>query len=276
MSSKQLTGNGQGTRSPATGTNPADFPLGSPQSRAAARAMIERMNYLSPDDEDALMLLHLLTGRTLGQEQFRASAVYKRGLELSERRDDSTCLGVDRDRWTIASICFRICFGREPVAGDVLRHGDVELAFCPAIREADLRQHEEAWTRQLPNLLFPFKFEDGKVYALEYKDRHTETEWVECFTGSLFFRTAEQWWRTIVDEALYGRGPRPNRHELIAGKYIEVEEPITISAVTFAGIKDRKHALRPSTDDEMRQARPEPTGGILGAIAELQRTSEGQ
>jgi hypothetical protein len=41
---------------PATGINPASFPLGSMESRAAIRAMLLRRSDLSDDDRDALVL----------------------------------------------------------------------------------------------------------------------------------------------------------------------------------------------------------------------------
>jgi len=41
MECKPLNGNGEQERPPATKLKPADFPLGSPQSRAAARAMLQ-------------------------------------------------------------------------------------------------------------------------------------------------------------------------------------------------------------------------------------------
>jgi hypothetical protein len=55
MSRKPLKGNGNsnGAIAPA---NLTDFPLSSPQSRAAARALFTRKNALSQDDEDALTL----------------------------------------------------------------------------------------------------------------------------------------------------------------------------------------------------------------------------
>jgi hypothetical protein len=41
---------------PATGINPASFPLGSMESRAAIRALLLRRSALSDDDLDALVL----------------------------------------------------------------------------------------------------------------------------------------------------------------------------------------------------------------------------
>ena len=41
---------------PATGINPAGFPLGSVESRAAIRALLLRRSALSDDDTDALVI----------------------------------------------------------------------------------------------------------------------------------------------------------------------------------------------------------------------------
>jgi hypothetical protein len=52
MSGKPLNGNGNGRLLGATVLSPADFPLGSPQSRAAARVMLtERRPKLSSADK---------------------------------------------------------------------------------------------------------------------------------------------------------------------------------------------------------------------------------
>ena len=69
----------------ATGSSPADFPLGSTQSRVAARALLSRRNTLSQYGEDALTLyrgaVYLNAGMNPNCMHLEATAAYRRGKE---------------------------------------------------------------------------------------------------------------------------------------------------------------------------------------------------
>ncbi len=71
--------------------SPADYPLGSSESRAAARALVSERTMLSAADTDALTLYR--AGHWLSTEELRpleATAVYQRGKELQLRLFGST------------------------------------------------------------------------------------------------------------------------------------------------------------------------------------------
>src|SRR2546423_9460716 len=115
-----------------TEASPADFPLGSPQSRALARAWAEAKNPRSKKDvqrdEDALQLYEMMVELN-GQVYPDYSVIEKmpiivRANKLRLRKYGPIiplheCPGWNR--WTIASSEFEFCFDREPKAGDLLR-----------------------------------------------------------------------------------------------------------------------------------------------------------
>jgi len=76
-----------------TGPKPGDFPIGSMESRAAARAVVEHAKLhkdeLSQEDDDALTLYHLVPLLTSpmspSYQELEATAAYKRGKEVHER-----------------------------------------------------------------------------------------------------------------------------------------------------------------------------------------------
>ncbi len=117
---------------PATGINPASFPLGSMESRAAIRALLLGRSALSDDDMDALVLyagaVHLDATMKPSYRELEATAAYQRGAELCRQRRGSTVLAhLDQhlERSSAASLAFESVNGREPRAGDVLGYQDV-------------------------------------------------------------------------------------------------------------------------------------------------------
>lgn len=96
MRDNSLKGNGRGVRQGAAEISPADYPLGSPESRAAARALGSERTALSPTDGDALTLY--VARNWLSPQEGRpleATAVYQRGKELQLRLFGSTCEEYD-------------------------------------------------------------------------------------------------------------------------------------------------------------------------------------
>jgi len=131
--------------------SPADYSLGSPESRAIARAWADAKNPRNSEDrqrdDDALLLYSMafeLHGRTHPDwSTFSATSIAATGKELR----DNICgpiVPLHEDptysRRTDASGEFQHCFDREPRAGDLLRWEHVrtmrpgnagERAFAP-------------------------------------------------------------------------------------------------------------------------------------------------
>jgi hypothetical protein len=261
-----LNENGIGSRLTATGISPADFPLGSPQSRAAARALLSRRNALSQYDADALILyrgeVYLNACMSPDSHDLAATAAYSRGKELYEQRHGPPVLfhlDPHLERFTQASVQFKMAFGREPRAGDVLLFEDVQLTHSPAVNGFHFGRFIEAWRRRIPELPCPLKFEDGKVFERREPRFNNGQEWEEA-TDYL-----PEWnWRWVEAEAKGMKGELP-----------EPRNMPTIAGVVFLGLVDGKHQCRPATEDEIRQARPEPSGGILGLLAKAAARIQG-
>jgi len=111
--------------------SPADFPLGSPQSRAAARALVvarKTPHHLGQADEDALTIycgmVYVDVRMTPSYEEIERLDVYARGEELHDARYGPILPKVETDRdWhrTRASSEFEHAFGREPETVEILR-----------------------------------------------------------------------------------------------------------------------------------------------------------
>src|SRR4051812_27307837 len=106
MSGKASAGEQNRGRLPATTIGPGDFPLGSAQSRAAARAMLQMRSsqHLSQDDQDALTLYRgaslLHADMTPDYSDLEARAVYKRGRELALQQSKTQSRNIQRDNRT--------------------------------------------------------------------------------------------------------------------------------------------------------------------------------
>jgi hypothetical protein len=123
---------------PATQLSPADFPLGSPQSRAAARALLlakaPRIAPATQFDEDALAIYSAMSylDATMAPtyHDVEPTTAYIRGQELRDAVYGPIIpahLDEHLKRYTRASGEFELAFGREPKAGDVLRYEHVAL-----------------------------------------------------------------------------------------------------------------------------------------------------
>ena len=207
--------NGIGPRLTATGISPADFSLGSLQSRAAARALLSRRNALSQYDEDALILyggaVFVNARMSPSYMELEATAAYTRGKELYEQRHGSS--------------------------GDVLLFEDVQLSHSPAVNGFRFGPFIAAWHRRIPELPCPLKLEDGRVFERLDPRFNNGQEWEEA-TDYL-----PEWnWRWVE------QGAKGIERELP-----EPENMPTIAAVVFLGLIDGTHQCRPATDDEIRQ-----------------------
>ena len=247
MSAKSLRGKDNRNLLGATNISPADFPLGSPESRAAARAILGSANRLSQTDEDALTLYSLavyVNKRTSpSSDDLENTGIYRRGKELHLRQYGPPLM-THQDphhlRLTTASLNFEIVFGREPRADDVLSFAQLRewQAAHPDGRDIGIKWFIEAWERQLPEMPCPLKQQDGRLFYRLNTTYSNGIEWEEQVP-----RPTEYDWQQIEKEALnksYGElngEPRP-----------PISTIPTIPAVTFMGVVNGKHRCRPTKE----------------------------
>ena len=202
MKDNSLKRNGSSIRQGAAEFSPADYPLGSPQSRAAARALVSQRTTLSPADSDALTLY---TARNwLSTQELRpleATAVYQRGKELHLRLFGTTGDEYDGDdplwqRKDRTQRAFEFVFHRDPKPGDILRSSELIECWRSGVL-ADFSAIIAAWERSLPGLPCPLRVEDGRVlfrHNLAFTGQ--PPEWSESFAS----QAPHVWWSFIEEE----------------------------------------------------------------------------
>jgi hypothetical protein len=273
MSDNPLNGKGNGHELSATEISPADFPLGSPRSRAIARALAERKTAkpkLSQADEDALTIYGeisclgygLAPGLMPSPRGIQNTAVYARGEALSAMlRGPITPSHSDEHfkRSTPESRKFEEAFGREPQAGDILRYRHVALVNHPDLLEVKCYLFTEAWRRQIPGLLCPKRVEGGRlfIHGVENIDVQPQAIWRE------FERHIK--WLALGKPNGLRLGPLD----------LSLDEIPTIPALIFEGVGPReqyggtveeKHRCRPATKEEMQRPEIEPPKGSVLAL----------
>jgi hypothetical protein len=222
----------------ATDLNPADFPLGSLQSRAIARRLSAQLNSLPPVDEDALILFggagYLHGGMTPSSSELGATAIYKRGAELWQGRSEPV-LAADADprskRATLASLEFEWVFGREPEAGDTLTSAQVYESRSSEEIELEYGMFIEAWKRQLPELPCPLRLQAGRLFRRVASKSEEGAEWQEAVD---VYGPAH--WRFVEYEA--------SRDLMRARGVHQLEKTPHIAAVVFSGVVDGRHLCK--------------------------------
>jgi hypothetical protein len=214
---------------PATGINPASFPLGSMESRAAIRALLLGRSALSDDDLDALVLyagaVYLDATMKPNYRELEATAAYQRGAELCRLRRGPTLLAhLDQHlvRSSSASLEFEAVHEREPRAGDVLTFEDVARDRSAEFLVAFI----DAWKRRLPGLVCPLKLEGGELYFRTLGDESSEV-WQQKTDADPQTR-----WRALQ------RGATGNDYGTLEGKP-------AAPAVRFLGVMSGKHCCKP-------------------------------
>jgi hypothetical protein len=221
-----------------SGVRAGDFPLGSPESRAAARAMLSRFQKLSQYDADCLRVYQVTGWLTAGMNpnyhDVEHTAFYKRGSELHDMLYGPVIpyhLNAKAQRANRASIAFESIHGREPVVGDILRYEEVERANSPELYESVVKDFEKAWKRRLPDLRFPFRCEDGKLYR-RCRGHGVTATWEEDQEIQARWR-----WYGIEAEAVgMWSVPRP-------------PDPPGVRAVVFIESPDLKHRTKPLVEE---------------------------
>ena len=113
----------------------------------------------------------------------------------------------------------------------------------------------EAWHRQLPQLTFPLRFEDGRLFRRLRPERFGEIpKWEE----DVRIQPDERW--VSIPEVLASA---------------DVDSMTVISVVVFLGVIGVKHKCRAMTEEEFRQAKVElPTKEPTRFLFAQQRFNE--
>jgi hypothetical protein len=152
------------------------------------------------------------------------------------RTDIPAYLDQHLKRYSRASGEFELRSTGEPEAGDVLVYQHVMLAHSPENLSSHFGEVVAAWQRQLPDLICPLKFEDGRLYKrLAPRSRHEAATWEEDITVQADMRWLE------IPEVLLNT---------------DLDAMLTIPAVVFLGVVDVKHQCRAAASDEERQGAP--------------------
>lgn len=223
-------------RQGATDSNlkPGDFPLGSSESRAAARAMLQRRTALSPYDEDCLILYsyasHLCGHADPDCKWLENTQVYIRGREISDELYGPPIpshLDPEYPRRTFPSIYFQALHDRLPQPGDTLGYEELADFYSPEKVKAEVEEIQGSWARRLAETPCPFRYEDGKM-LIRQKDGTWQANWGDDVPTR---------WSHVEDEA-FGRD---------FGCYLTrvVPERPTICAVVFIQSKDKKRRVKP-------------------------------
>ncbi len=137
----------------ATNISPADYPIGSPESRAIARSILAQLSRpaeLTPDEWDYLRLYRgdcLLNARmTPDYRYLESTAVYARGREISER------LGGPESPSHLAPHCKQASRPSEDVQRTAVMH---RLGYSLFI---------DAWKRQLPEMPCPLRLDSERLF----------------------------------------------------------------------------------------------------------------
>ncbi len=234
----------------ASTPRPTDFPLGSPESRAAARAMLTSNSAMTPYDEDCYWVYeavcHINVMVSPSWNDIVPTDAYQRGQEIDELRNGPVIpahLDTKFNRQTSASIFFTGIHHKDPVPGDILRYEDVARILAPERLAQVLRTMQEAWKRRLPEFPFPFKV-DGRTFYKRTSDGKGKITWVKDERWNLY-----DIWGGVEADAL-GR------------QQFDPPRPPAIRSVVFVESKDGKYRTKPvgKRKAEGRQDRRRRTG----------------
>ena len=206
MKDKPINRNGIRLAQAATGMSPADFPLGSMQSRAAARAIVNHSERSRPRmsqyDQDASSIVRGVSLFLCGLElesvsrEARGTAVYKRGTQLElEASDFSEPAqwdgdGTERLAEILQSVMQRSGVDVEFRPKDVKWHKPLVILLAQRML---LIGFEEAWKRQLPEMPFPMRVEsDDDTYTFRMYYRQPSGQWKEKTESHMILGPAQE------------------------------------------------------------------------------------
>jgi hypothetical protein len=215
MKDKSINRNGIRLAQVATGMSPADFPLGSMQSRAAARAIVDHSERSKPRtsqyDQDALAIVRgdslFLCGLELESvsREVRATAIHKRGTQLELEASDYSeptkwdWDGTDRVAEILQSVLQRSGVDVEFRPKEVKWHEPLVWLLA---QRAMLNDFEEAWKRQLPEMPFPVKVEsDYDTYTFRVYYRQPSGQWKEKTESYMILEPARELKELLEEQA---------------------------------------------------------------------------
>ena len=188
---------------------PGDFPLGSIESRAAARGKLMRMQEMNPYDCDCLVI-HCMVPRLYSyspnSREIHETDVGKRGWELFQT--DNPTVPCHLDPFQQQQSRFRRCHEtymyfhvvrrRIPVPGDALQYQEIEIRWGGQEMARAVGEFRAAWAQRLPQLPCPVKFEQDRVWCRSAESKRGNEIWEQ----DEFSRTAPEIWPLIEAEAL--------------------------------------------------------------------------
>jgi hypothetical protein len=215
MQDKSLKFNGIRLAQAETGISPGDFPLGSLESRAAARAIVNHSERSKPRisqyDQDALAIVSGVSLFLCGLElesvsrEARATAIYKRGAQLELEAGDCSEPtqwdgdGTDRLAEILQSALQRSGVDVEFRPNEVKWH---EPLVWLLVQRALLNDFEEAWKRQLPDMPFPVRVEsDYDTYNYRLYYRQPSGQWKEKTESYMILEPARELKELLEEQA---------------------------------------------------------------------------
>ena len=188
---------------------PGDFPLGSVESRAAARGKLMRVQWMTPYDRDCLVIrgmVPLLYSYSPNSRDIHETEVGKRGWEISQALHPIIPYHLDpfqqqqfrfsRCRETFMD--FHILRRRLPISGDILQWQEIESRWGVQAMAHRVAEFCAAWERGLPQLPCPVKFEQDRVWCRSAESTRSKEIWEQdCIP-----QTAPEIWPIIEAEAL--------------------------------------------------------------------------
>lgn len=171
--------------------DPLAYPIGSIESRAAARAMLEAQHIPAGQYEnDLLAIYQFATSGVLNYScspstlEIKATYQFKEGQRIALLVDPE-CETYNKERdemeapfrlFEHAALQFLIMKGRKPRKGDTLSFADYVRGSCIADM-LELAHWRESWERQLENFVFPFRVDsDFTFWKRVRKSRHGESQ----------------------------------------------------------------------------------------------------
>lgn len=197
---------------------PGDFPLGSVESRAAARGKLMRMQEMTPFDKDCLVIkrmVPLIYSYSPNSRDIHETDVGKRGWEICQTLNPIVPYHLDPfqqqqsrfRRCHQAYMQFHILRRRLPVPGDALQQQEIERRWGVQVMARVVGEFRAAWLRRLPQLPCPVKFDQDRVWCRSAESNRSEEIWEQDYIP----QTAPEIWPLIEAEAL-GKESSPGKN----------------------------------------------------------------
>src|SRR5262249_51110054 len=159
----------------ATGICPADYPLGSLESRAAVRVLLDQSERMKPPlsdyDRDALTIYRgtfwLHASASPNYKDVEATAIYERGRQLSSTAKAAKNLS--------ARGCFEMSSYFSNLTGEQMR--ELHEVWLVNFVNCELSVFEQAWKRCLCGLPFPIRLVDNRFLYRNWRgdwEQHEE------------------------------------------------------------------------------------------------------